>query len=125
MKIVIETIPHNQQRYETVGDWDFDDEGNLRIRVSETGSLEYNQLIAIHEIVEAILCYKNGIPGFVLDDFDKDFITTGDGFGTLEPGDSPSSPYRTEHCFASAVERLVCAAMGVSWQKYDNAVQTL
>lgn len=34
MKITIETIPHNQQRYPTCGDWQFLNSDELAVRVS-------------------------------------------------------------------------------------------
>ena len=37
MNITIKTIAHDKQRYDTVGDWWFDDEGDLQIRVSRVG----------------------------------------------------------------------------------------
>ena len=45
MKITIDTIPHNQQRYPTVGDWAFDSNGNLIIAVSDLGDWRYNALV--------------------------------------------------------------------------------
>ena len=34
IKIVVDTIPHSQQRYDTVGDWHFTKASNLEIRVT-------------------------------------------------------------------------------------------
>jgi hypothetical protein len=119
MKIVIETIPHEAQRYDTVGDWWFDPDGSLQIRVSAMGDEQAEQLVAVHELVEVILCQARGVSTEAVDAFDLNYHDAG------EPGDSPSAPYRDEHCFATAVERMLCAAMGRSWSAYDDLVSAL
>ena len=43
MKIVIETIPHGQQRYPTAGDWVFEATG-LKIWVSDLATLTWKLL---------------------------------------------------------------------------------
>ena len=40
MKIEIRTIPHEQQRYPTCGDWQFEKPDELTIRVSDMGNME-------------------------------------------------------------------------------------
>jgi hypothetical protein len=119
MKIVLETIPHDQQRYDTAGDWWFAPDGSLQIRVSEMGDEQYEEMVAVHELIEVLLCKAHGVGQHAVDDFDRAY--TGDG----EPGDEEGSPYRDEHCFATAVERMLCAAMGRSWAEYDDAVSAL
>lgn len=118
MKIVIETVPHNEQRYETVGDYWWDNE-TLHIRVSETGNTNYDYLIAIHELVEAVLCEYRGVS---VEDIDKFDILHPE---LIEPGDHPQAPYQNEHNFATAVERMICAAMGIKWQEYDQTLDKL
>ena len=55
-----------------------------------------------------------GLPVYRIDESDDD-----------EPGDDPTAPYHREHCFATAVERMLIAALGVSWADYDQAVESL
>lgn len=71
-------------------------------------------MLAIHELVERALCDVNCVSEKSVDYFDFNYKGKG------EPGDSPESPYRKEHCFATAVERMLCAAMGVDWKTYDD-----
>lgn len=73
MKITIETIPYDQQRYPTVGDWTFDKEGNLLIRVSGMGDWRKEALVAVHELVEVLICKQRGITQEQVDKFDMDF----------------------------------------------------
>lgn len=118
MDIEIKTIPHEQQRYPTVGDWFYDGD-KLVINVSDLGSWRKNLLVAIHELVEASLCASRGITQEQVDKFDESF--DGDG----EPGDSPDAPYRREHFFATNIERLLCAELGIDWAEYDQQVEEL
>lgn len=128
MKITIQTIPQKNQRYDTVGDWEFDspfsDSIQLQIRVSDLGDWRMETLAAVHELVEALLCRDQGITTAQVDAFDSSWLH-GDTANakTDEPGDHPEAPYRREHCFASAVERMLAAAMGVSWAEYEKRVE--
>ena len=53
MKINIETISHGQQRYPTPGDYWYDEEGTLQVRISDLGNELYEKMIAIHEATGA------------------------------------------------------------------------
>ena len=117
--ITIQTIPHAQQRYPTVGDWIWVDDHNLQIRVSDMGDRRYEALVAAHELVEALLCREHGITTEMVDAFDKAF--EGDG----EPGAAPHCPYRLEHLRATAIEAKLADALGVDWYEYDAALMAL
>ena len=118
-KILIEVVPHDKQRYSTVGDWFWENDDTLIIRVSNTANLKYNMLIAVHELVEAVLCAHNGVSQNDVDAFDMTYE------GGEEPGDDMDAPYREEHCFATAVERMLCAAMGEPWTEYEERVKEI
>ena len=118
LRLDVKTIPHKDQRYDTAGDW-YDDNGTMAFRISDCKNKKYEWLLAIHEIVERALCDVNHISVEAVDTFDKSYR------GDCEPGDAKSSPYRTEHCYATAVERMLCAAMGVNWTEYDDFVGKL
>lgn len=125
MRILIETIPHNEQRYDTVGDWVIDQDGTWHINVSELpagpGSrTAYALLIGIHELVEMALCQKNGVTEADVDAFDLHYA--GD---CNEPGDDFDAPYYHEHQIASGIERILAAELGVDWQEYDRVVKEL
>lgn len=118
LNIDVKTIPHNEQRYDTVGDW-FDRDGTCHFRISDCKNRKYEWMIAIHEMVERMLCEVNGVSQESVDAFDVSYTQDSD------PGDATRSPYRTEHCYATAVERMLCAAMGLSWKEYDTFLEGL
>jgi hypothetical protein len=128
MRVVIETIPHKNQRYETVGDWEYLPDGTIQIRVSDMGNDDYNYLVALHELIEQKLCAKRGITQKQVDDFDIQFEkdrVEGKHMPDEEPGDHPEAPYQNEHSAASGVERLMSSMLGVKWEDYAVAVESL
>jgi hypothetical protein len=122
MQIQIQTIPHNQQAYPTVGNYELDGD-TLKIYVSELGNPRYEMLVAIHEFCEAVLCGDRGISFNEITKFDKEFEAhrTNDS----EPGDDPKAPYRQEHLFASGIEKLMAAELGIEWQAYEQTIHKL
>jgi len=130
MKIVIETIPHAQQRYATPGDWtseiDQDGNWNARITVSELPTKialfpeKFAFLVAIHELIEVALCREAGVSTEAVDEFDLHYAGSRD-----EPGDDDDAPYYAQHQFACGIERQLAAALGVDWDEYSEAVDAL
>lgn len=125
MNIRIETIPHGQQRYPTVGDWFFDSHGDLVIKVSELGDWRYEALVAVHELVEVLLCKHQGVSQEEVDKFDIEFEKARVEGNVDEPGDDVRAPYRRQHCLATAIERVMAAEFGVAWNDYNDAIQKL
>lgn len=126
MKITMEVIPHNDQRYETVGDWTVDiSNRNINIKVSELDNWKMEFLIAFHELIEVILCLDRGIKTEDVDKFDMAYENTRSVGDKTEPGDHPDAPYRKEHFFAMSLERLMAAELGVDWQKYEEEIDKL
>jgi hypothetical protein len=117
MKITIETIPHLEQRYNTCGDWSFDKNDNLTIKVSEMPVAGDNgsMLIAIHELVEALLCRMQGITTADVDAYDLAYDAT-DG---VEAGDQPDAPYHAQHCVATGIERMLAPMFDMRWLDYE------
>lgn len=124
MKITIETIPHKEQRYPTVGDWYIED-GVIMIKVSSMDSWRYEALVAIHELVEIILCRGENISQEKVDEFDKAFEQNRMEGDESEPGESDGAPYRRQHRIASGVERIVAAELEVNWERYEKAINAL
>jgi hypothetical protein len=128
MKVTIETIPHDQQRYSTCGDWTLAD-GALTIRVSKMGNWRYEMAVAVHEVVEALLCMNDGVSQKDVDAFDMAYEANRRPYAAMdyvaEPGDDPTAPYHRQHCFATAVEMLLIGALGVPWGEYEAAVEKL
>lgn len=144
IRITIETIQHENQRYPTAGDWLFLGDTELRIRVSHLGDWKKELLVAVHELVEAALCRSRGISEETVTLFDKDHADALEGQRCpcesvggcddrplghcnlgAEPGDNAAAPYRAEHFFATSVERLLAAELGVDWLEYDKTVEAL
>jgi hypothetical protein len=125
MKIIIETIPHDHHRYDTVGDWQWlGDE--LHIKVSEMEDWRHEALVGIHEAVEALICKQDGVTEASVDKFDMDPLMSKDCARLdIEPGDHPNAPYKTQHCVATGVERMLCAALGVDWYEYEGELDDL
>lgn len=125
LQIDVKTIPHSQQRYETVGDWFYGSDGTWRFRISNLGDWRMELAVAVHEIVECALCRYAGIPTVEIDNFDKDFEACRVEGNTDEPGDDPKALYHVQHCIATGVERIVIALLGVSWKEYDDKINSL
>jgi len=141
MKILIETIPHKEQRYPTVGDWQwttadeagldkqaykhipsqYGNEPTLVIRVSSMSDWRHEALVAVHELIEVLLCKHSSITEQQVNEFDMTY----ESFSGMEPGDDPKAPYHHQHRFASIVEELLAMELGVDWQTYDREVNSL
>jgi hypothetical protein len=127
MKIDIQTIPHSEHRYPTVGDY-WVEEGVLRIRVSEMKSWKHELLVIIHELIEYYLTMWAGIQEPAIKAFDEQFERERDlGLhpDDAEPGDDPRAPYRREHRFAENIERMLAWVLRVDWDEYAAEVMAL
>jgi hypothetical protein len=131
MSIDYLVIPHNRQNYETVGDYWWQGE-TLYIRVSKMSKPEYEQLVYMHELVEAIAVKAKG----KIDEstkFDTPYEearATGQprtpcGCPWGEPGDDPHCPYYDEHQMATAVEIMFAKELGVNWTAYSHEAEAL
>jgi hypothetical protein len=126
MKINVETIAHEAQRYPTVGDYWEDGDGTVQVRVSEMEDWRYVILVAVHELVEMMLTRHRGIDELTISQYDVRFEQArerGEVHG--EPGDAADSPYKREHFFATNLERLLAAELGVDWATYEHHVDSL
>lgn len=116
--IRVEEIPHEDQRYPTCGDWQFID-GCLVIRVSRTSDDRYSYLLAIHEAIEAILCWNDLVYEKDVDKWDKEY--KGDG----EPGEVLGCPYYVQHMIASIIENYLAKSLRVNWDDYEKEIDSL
>lgn len=128
-EVIIKVIPHSEQRYETCGDWWFDSEGVLQIRVSDMSDSRYEQLIAFHEYAEAMLCNYSGVSEREVLDFDIEFEKMRAAFpklvGNKEPGNSRAAPYNKQHKMATRLEHQLAEKLNVDWEKYGEVVNNL
>ena len=132
LHIYIDTIPHREQRYPTCGDyWRRSGQRSgierLEVRVSSLNNEDYEFLVAMHELIEEHLTRKRGITSEQIDEFDMAFenARAGKEERTEEPGDSPDAPYRKEHQFATNIERILAAELGIEWAEYERAISEL
>ena len=121
----ISIIPHNQQRYDTAGDYEEIDEDLTDITISELPDWRYEALIAFHELAEYILIIHRGIKVKDIDKFDIMFERKRKKGNIDEPGDDKKAPYYKEHQFSTKVEKMLAKELGVSWKKYEDACNKL
>jgi hypothetical protein len=119
-RFTITIIPHGNQRYDTVGDY-YTDADCTHIFVSDTGDWRSNMAVAVHELIESILCQQAGIDEHSIDQFDFSFQPT----NHLEPGLDPKAPYHIQHMFATMIELRVAEAMGLLWEDHETLIEKL
>lgn len=129
MNIHIQTIPHSLQRYDTCGDYWFEKNGDLEVRISSMGNMFFEALVMFHELTELFLCLRRGIPFEDIDKFDINYEKEREK-GLHKPDDEPGwdkkAPYHKEHVFAEMkVERPLARALKIAWGKYADAVGKL
>lgn len=125
MRINIETIPHELQRYPTVGDY-WQEDSVEQVRISEMKDWRYEVLVMVHELIEMALTRHRNVSEEAITAFDVKFEAERlEGLRTGEPGDDPAAPYRREHTFATNVERLLAAELDVDWATYEVYVDSL
>jgi hypothetical protein len=127
MHVNIETIPINDMRYNTCGDFWIDKDGTIQVRVAKMGFC-FEFLVVLHELVELFICKSTGVNFKDIDKFDIRFEKDrekGKHGESDEPGDHPAAPYRDPHCLATAVERMLCAYLKIPWSEYDSTVLCL
>jgi hypothetical protein len=77
----------------------------------------HQQLVAVHELVEALACNVDDVSPESVDAFDM-----GPGAELDEPGNSPEAPYHAQHMMATEIEKRLAEALHVAWDEYDAAV---
>ncbi|MDR3392484.1 MAG: hypothetical protein P4L77_12205 [Sulfuriferula sp.] len=142
LHIYIDTIPHSEQRYPTVGDyWEADMGAQVlggtkadpqikvtksrEVRISSMENEDYEFLVAIHELIEQHLCKKRGISEERITSFDMLYEQNRPAGDVSEPGNDTRAPYYHEHQFATSIEMQIAAALGVDWDVYDKTVNSL
>lgn len=119
MNVSIQVVDPKTMRPEVSGvDWFWDEKGDLQVRIAPMSDWRYEMLLGIHEAVEAILCKHNGVSQQSVDVFDQEYDKTHST--DCNAGDDPAAPYKLEHTYATAVERIMAGAMRVCWKTYDD-----
>ena len=119
-QIIILSVPHSAQRYPTAGDWELVG-GTLTIRVSRMPDQRMEWALALHELVEALLCTSRNITTEMVDEWD----IKGEGAQLSEPGDDPRAPYFNEHMFATRIEEEFVNELDLNWHYYEDAIDNL
>jgi hypothetical protein len=130
MDTCIRVIPDSEQRYPTCGDWWYEADGR-HIRVSKSFAPEHEELVAIHEYIECVLCAKQAITETAVSDFDREYERTRlAGHAPCgckhfdEPGDDPHAPYYRQHQIATGIEHLLAIELGINWQEHNSDIET-
>ena len=108
----VEITTTDRMRYDSLGDYFRNGAGTDCIEILDMGSADHEFAVAVHELVESFLCRRRGVTYDQVDAFD--FAYTGDG----EPGDAPDCPYAKEHLFATKIEAMIVAELGLDWVEY-------
>ena len=128
MKINIETQDPKTMRYPTVGDYWEDPDGTLQIRVADMKNFNYNFLVALHELIEFVLCRDRGIKEEDINAFDIQYEKEreeGKHAIDEEPGFDSKAPYRKEHTLANGIEMIMASELNVDYNEYDKTVMNL
>lgn len=125
MRILIETIDHADQRYPTVGDYQYLADGTIYITVSRLGDEKMETLVALHEFIEERLTKWRGIKEESITEFDISFEKDRRAGNVDEPGFNKFAPYRHEHLSATGIEMLMCAMAEVEWAEYNDKINSL
>lgn len=140
MKIDYQLIDHKDQRYETSGDWWWDnyeipiDEDTLHVRGSHISDWRLHFCEMIHEIFEAVFCRYMGITHQQVDAFDMPLEAAhqrGDSHYPCgcpnqrlsDPGRDIHSPYRIPHLMAETAEAIAGRFLQIDWKAYDEEVE--
>ena len=119
-RIVVETIPHDQQLYDTVGDWRFEPQtGTLVVLVSDFGDWRASMAVALHEQTEAMLCILRGVTEESVSNWDLEHLDSDD------PGNIPEAPYHMEHRTAMHVEYIFAIEAYPEVKAYDATLDKL
>jgi hypothetical protein len=118
MRIILESIPPKEIRYSTCGDWRFEDDGTLVVNVPLFENNDDSAfLVALHELVEAWLCRRDGVTEEEVSAWDKN------NPALEEPGDSKNAPYHRQHSYAMLIEKTLCKLMRKNWAQHQRWVE--
>lgn len=115
MKIIIQDVPKKDIPRGDVGNYKITPEAFV-IEVASMQDWRYEALLGLHEYIESLLVHHKGIDFKEIDDWDEH---------NDRMGSDPNAPYHKEHVFAENIERLFAECLGVNWEEYDKAIDSL
>ena len=123
---ILKTAPMKRIRNNQAGDWKV---GKHIVAISAKMDCSESELaIAIHELIEAWICRKQGITDEQVTAFDAMFENERNrGQHNLfdEAGDDVRAPYFDAHQRATSVENEVCSALKLTWSQHESNVNSL
>lgn len=125
-RIICESIPHSEQRYDTCGDY-VEEYDEWYFTISKMKA-DYEFLVLMHELTEWYLTQKRGIKEQDITKFDIKFEedrAKGLHNEIEEPGFHKDAPYINEHKFATKIEKLLAKELGINWNEYDKTILKL
>jgi hypothetical protein len=124
VQLELDFIPHQEQRYETLGDWVHTPDGaKFTLHISQMRNRYSEIAVALHEMVEALLCDLEQIGAKEVDEWDFKFL---ERHPKNEPGDDPLAPYHLQHKIATRVEQAFVMAVGMTWLEHElNCAQAV
>ena len=110
-------------RLNYVGDW-IEQNGALYVKVGNMNSVASELAVALHELVEALLCVRDGVPEWDVSEYDRKWNEREAAGEKLaeEPGNEMDAPYHKQHESALFVERAVCSAFGLPWSQHEENI---
>lgn len=128
MKIIIETVPHSQNRNNQCGDYRYMPDGSLYVTVSSLNDPKMEWLIAMHEVIEEFLAKNDGISEEQINDYDIYYEKRRE-MGLVaedsENGFAPDCIYKKYHTIATGIEMMLAAQLGVDWLQYNDKINSL
>lgn len=121
MNILIKRIDQKEHLFTTIGDWRFDEKGDLIILVSKMSDWRYEATVIVHELIEYFICKNLNVTLEQCDAFDSLFeqeYKLGIQPLTAEPGFDKRCPFHKGHLFGSFMERIMITILGASWKSY-------
>ena len=140
LNIEMKTIPFEEMRYPTIGDYwddkknvchghgDFSNEKIELYRSANLGDWRMEFLVLLHEFIESHLNRNQGISEPDVKAFDEMFeeeVKKGLQPTDAEPGFDPRAPYRDNHALADLIEMMVAYKMGVNIDDYNDKLEEI
>ena len=116
-RINMQIIPKGcmrEQYQDGWGDYWVDEYDVLQIRAVLMPDLMFSHYILLHEYLEAIRCYRDGISLESIEKWDAEHPDDDD------PGSLKGCLYKSHHDNSLMLERLACLQDGYTWEQYDN-----
>ncbi len=127
IKTIIKSVHKESQRYETLGDYYFED-GVRTFVITKTGNPLWDDLIFIHEFIEEVLTRNQGITEPQILEYDLEFerrLENGEVNKDAEPGEQSDCPYKVQHSVAESVERIMLNHLGISFGEYNETIMKI